>query len=917
VVVTRAFRAWLATLGPARRDARRAPLPPRADEASATLRALTAAALALPGLAASLAPVASTTLASSPAAAGPRDEIRLQYGRYEEDDRRLPGVQSRYDPIDVDYLAVGATVGLLDRYRVSLDFVQDTWSGATPVASAPQSLYGNRASAPDGVSGATPFISGDLYLDGDLDVLESDLFGQLTGRRDPGLVHTLSSASPETRKEIDLGIDHEWDDAMLAGAGGVSVEPDYLSGFARANGRIDLAKKRVSLDLGASLARSEIDAQLDHDAVPYIDVSTYQGEIHNLATGSPVLRENRTDWTLEAGIGGILTPSTRLETRIQYKGSQGYLANPYKVVEVVFIDPAQQFLAPPGGYYGNVHALLERRPEDRNQVIWSSQLLQDLAAVDAALSLRYSLAHDDWGIDAHTLEAQWRQQIGASWLLTPRVRYMTQGAADFYDPLLVSRQAYATVVTDPEGNVVSVTPFDPGLLPDDYSGDHRLSAFGALSGGFALQKRLMRGFLLDVGFEYTRYAGNLRIGGGGEDDFTRFDAWSVNAALRVDLATLALARAEPRGLVLVDGDAPGAAGDADGGDGGVDGTSGGAGGHGAGSRHAADSAHEAGHDPLAAPAGVMFAHALPDAGDFMLGYRTTYMRRDGDILAGTREPPDDVIVDSACGAQPCSSAADSMVHQMHMLDLMYAPTRWLSLALMPTYVDNDMHLRPLDGAPPDVHGNHDRHATGGVGDTRFGALFGVLHRADHRANVAVLVSAPTGDTSLRFRRDHGVERGFVHYDMQLGSGTWDFLPSLTYQGRSGRLRFGAQANAILRMEGEGPTGYALGDEAQLTGWGGVQATEFLAATLRGLFTHQGRIHGRYDRPTQTTTPADLPANAGGELFDLGIGLEVTIPRGSFAGMQLALEWIQPLAENWNGYQLERTGSLAASWGMSF
>ena len=33
--------------------------------------------------------------------------MRLQYGRYEEDDRRLPGVESRFDPIDVDYLAIG------------------------------------------------------------------------------------------------------------------------------------------------------------------------------------------------------------------------------------------------------------------------------------------------------------------------------------------------------------------------------------------------------------------------------------------------------------------------------------------------------------------------------------------------------------------------------------------------------------------------------------------------------------------------------------------------------------------------------------------------------------------------------------------------------------------------------------------
>ena len=895
MVVTRAFRAWLRTLGPAR-PARRVL---RREQPSGSLRALTTAALALPGLAASFGPILWPALAPATAAAGSKDEIRLQYGRYEEDERRLPGVVSRFDPIDVDYLSLGSTVGLLDRWNLSLDFSQDSWSGATPVASAPQSLFGNRASAPDGVSGATPFIAGDLYFDGDFQLLQSDLFGGLTGRKDPGLVHTLSSASPETRKEVDLGVEYEWDDAEISGSGGASVEPDYLSGFARIAGRLDFDQKRTNVDLSAGFSQNEIDAHLDHDAVPYIDVSSYAGEIHNRASGIPVLRDSRTDWTLAAGVNQIVSATTRIESSLQFRRSTGYLANPYKVVEVAFIDPAQQFLAPPGGYYGDVHALLERRPDERNQLTWSTQLLQDVAAVDAAVSLRYSLAHDDWGIDAHTLEAEWRQQIGSSWLVTPRIRYTTQGAADFYQPLLISRQAFLAVETDPSGNVVSTTPFENALLPDDYSGDHRLSAFGVLSGGFAVQKRMLRAFVLELGFEYTRYAGKLRIGGGGEDDFTRYDAWLVNTGLRVDLSTLALMRDSRRELVLADGD-----------DGEAEAT-------GDAAEQARHAAHAASHDAPAAPAGVMYAHSLPRAGEFMLGYRTMYMRRSGDFKAGSKGPSDGEIVDRACGNEPCSAAADWMAHQMHMLDLMYAPTSWVSLMLMPSYIDNDMQLRTLDGAVPDVHSNHDHHATGGFGDTRFGPIASLFHRPNHHVNLALVVSAPTGDTSVRFRRDHGTERGFVHYDMQLGSGTWDFLPSLTYLGELGRFDFGAQASGVVRMEGEGRTGYALGDELQLTTWGGIEISEWFAATLRGLYTEQGGIRGRYDKLSAQGTPADQANNSGGRYFDLGIGLAVTVPRGSFAGMQLSLEWLQPLAEDWNGYQLERTGSLAASWGMSF
>jgi hypothetical protein len=861
-------------------------------------------------------PAASTTIAATSAHADTRDELRLQYGRYEEGDRRLPGVQSRFDPIAVDTLDLGATVGLLDRWRVSLDYLQDTWSGATPIASAPQSLFGNRASAPDGVSGATPFIGGNLFFDEDLHVLESDLFGTLTGRRDRGLVHTLSSASPETRKEVDVGVDYEWDDARLAATGGISVEPDYLSGFARLAGSIDLDRKRTRLDFGLTHSRSAIDAHLDHDAAPYIDTSAYRNEIHNRRSGSPVLRETRSDWTLDAGLDRIVSRTTRLSSSLQFRRSDGYLANPYKVVEVAFIDPDQQFLAPPGGFYGDVHALLERRPGVRNQLIWSTHLLQDVSALEATASLRYSLAHDDWGIDSHTLEAQWRQQLASTWLVTPRLRYTTQGASDFYRPLLVSRQAFVSIETDSSGNIVSVTPFDHRLLPSHYSGDHRLSAFGVVTGGVVVQKRLFRGFLLDLGFEYSRYGGGLRLGGGGEASFTRYDAWLVNASLRIDLATLALARDARRELVLVDGDVRGedpTRADADGetGHGGTD--------------HDADGPRGAGaknvmagvHALPAAPAGVMFAHALPSAGDFMLGYRTMYTRMDGDIKQGSKAPSDAAIIDRACNPSDCTAAPKRMTHQMHMLELMVAPTDWLSLMLMPSYLDQEMRLRALDGAVPDVHASHDQHATGGVGDTRFGPIFGLLHRPHDHANLALVVSAPTGDTSIRFRRDHQSERGFIHYDMQLGSGTWDLLPALTYQGERGRLHFGAQTTAILRMEGEGPTGYALGNEAKVTAWAGAELSEWLSATIRGLYTWRGRIHGRYDRPTLVRTPADSPRNAGGRFVDLGIGLGVEIPRGSFEGMQLSLEWIQPLSDDFNGYQLERTGSLAATVGISF
>ena len=70
------------------------------------------------------------------------------------------------------------------------------------------------------------------------------------------------------------------------------------------------------------------------------------------------------------------------------------------------------------------------------------------------------------------------------------------------------------------------------------------------------------------------------------------------------------------------------------------------------------------------------------------------------------------------------------------------------------------------------------------------------------------------------RRTHQEDRGYTHYGMQLGSGTWDFLPSLTYTGACRRVSFGAQASGTVRLEHENDSGYALGDVFQASAWGG-------------------------------------------------------------------------------------------------
>jgi hypothetical protein len=584
-----------------------------------------------------------------------------------------------------------------------------------------------------------------------------------------------------------------------------------------------------------------------------------------------------------------LSKSAVLAGTFGYASNTGYLANPYKAVTTVFVDPAQKAGAN-GVLTGTSLSLLEKRPDERNIFTGDLSYIQHINPLDAALHANYRFYHDDWGIDSHTFEADWAQPLFDGWTVTPLLRYYSQSAADFYQPYLVSFQPYPGKVTINKGQV-SISQLNAARLPANYSSDQRLSAFGAISTGLSISKRFSKGVSLELGAEYYTHAGSLRLGGGGEGAYADFQYYMFNAAVKLDLSAPALP--------------------------------------GGGGGHAGHEGHEGhgGHDHAAAPAGVMFDHMLPKAGGWMFGYRYMYMPENGEMRRGLDGVSDPVVVAKGCYGRPCYVTPTSMNMHMHMLDVMYAPTDWLTLMLMPQYMDMNMSMRPLDGAPsiiaaPPVtaaavmHAYH-THQTGGIGDTGLYAMFKAFERDGHHLHATLGISAPTGDVGIQLRDTHGLNIGFIHYGMQLGSGTWDFKPSLTYTGQDGRWSWGAQLSAVKRLEQRNTSGFAFGDQMQSTFWGGYKLYSWLSASVRGLYTAQGGLSGVYNDTYAPVGPMDYGNNYGGHFWDLGFGLSAQVPTGTLQGSRFGVEWLQPVYDNPNGYQLPRQGSLAVNWGYAF
>jgi len=131
-----------------------------------------------------------------------------------------------------------------------------------------------------------------------------------------------------------------------------------------------------------------------------------------------------------------------VQTTLGYTHHSGYLADPYKQAWVVSL----------------ANVVPDQRPESRQQLTWSAQLRRFFRGADAALHLDYRYYHDNWEVDAHTVDLAWHQNVGHGVRLVPGLRWYSQSQAFFYEPY------YAT-------------PRSDGLASSDY----RLSPYGALS----------------------------------------------------------------------------------------------------------------------------------------------------------------------------------------------------------------------------------------------------------------------------------------------------------------------------------------------------------------------------------------------------------------------------------------------------
>jgi len=308
--------------------------------------------------------------------------------------------------------------------------------------------------------------------------------------------------------------------------------------------------------------------------------------------------------------------------------------------------------------------------------------------------------------------------------------------------------------------------------------------------------------------------------------------------------------------------------------------------------------------------GDQIYHVHP-AGMWMLSYQ--YMHMD---MSGLRDGTSDVALDQIGYKRNLEyeymMIPTAMTMDMHMLMAMYGITDTWTVMVMPSFVatkmDMLMDMGPMMskmGAMP-----YDPMKTSGLGDTEVRGSY----KINNLLTASLGLSLPTGSVSEEVTSMNKTFR--APYDMQLGSGSYDFKPAITYNALSDDAKWNWGAQAMYTWHtAENDNGWRYGDSLRLNGWL-QRAFGPASGWLRLAGSDTGSIRGEDPQiaalQSWSPMPDADPDNYGGTKIDGAVGTSVSLGPAS-----LGLEFGVPLYQNLNGLQMKTSWFMTAGLQVMF
>jgi hypothetical protein len=296
------------------------------------------------------------------------------------------------------------------------------------------------------------------------------------------------------------------------------------------------------------------------------------------------------------------------------------------------------------------------------------------------------------------------------------------------------------------------------------------------------------------------------------------------------------------------------------------------------------------------------------AGQIMLGYDYMHTHMGG-YYEGTKQ-----VSYAKVFSQGFSVVHTGMDMDMHMFDVMYAPSDQLTLMTMLPFMQMSMNHLTSSGTTFTQH-------TEGIGDVDLMALWTVYGDSCAGGNRIVInagVSLPTGAIDASDHKDGNPAEPLVQleYLMQQGSGTYDLLPGVSYLGDSANWTWGAKTLETVRF-GRNYHDYRLGNVYGGSAWAAYAFTDWFAPSLRVDGKVWNNITGADPALATNPTPegrADLRAGA---RIDLLFGLNLYVPKGFLTGNRFYIEGGLPVYQDLTGPQLGTDWMIGAGWTYAF
>ncbi|MET0386419.1 MAG: DUF3570 domain-containing protein [Polyangiales bacterium] len=234
-------------------------------------------------------------------------------------------------------------------------------------------------------------------------------------------IDIMASASKkpvtEQRDELDVSVDHAWEDVTLTAAYRLSIEPDYVSHGGSGGFSYDFAQNNSTLAVGVSGSADRVgragDPQFSRDA----------GTL-----GA------RVSFTQVLGVG------TLVQLMYEWSRGSGYQASPYRYVA---IGQGGACTVTSGAGAPSALCVPETTPGKRLRHAFGLELRHALSEV-VSLRLAYRLYADDWGVLSHTARGELAWALDPDTILAARFRFYTQRAADFYRSYYAQPAVYVT-----------------------------------------------------------------------------------------------------------------------------------------------------------------------------------------------------------------------------------------------------------------------------------------------------------------------------------------------------------------------------------------------------------------------------------------------------------------------------------------